>query len=67
MMAMPPDELTLRSETCSLRGLETVANATQKPLFTVSVADVGLQPNDVERNLSKLFSLAARWKAVLLL
>lgn len=47
--------------------LEAVAQVTRKPLFAVSVADIGLEPSEVEKNLSKLFNLAARWKAILLL
>ncbi|KAL4994187.1 hypothetical protein BDV10DRAFT_189262 [Aspergillus recurvatus] len=36
-----------------------VAPATGKPLFTVSVSDIGLQPDQV-------FGLASKWAAVLL-
>ncbi|KAL9012908.1 MAG: hypothetical protein Q9180_009059, partial [Flavoplaca navasiana] len=46
---------------------ESVAQTTNKPLFAVSVADVGLRPADVEVNLEQLFNLASLWKAVLLL
>ncbi|KAL3440015.1 P-loop containing nucleoside triphosphate hydrolase protein [Aspergillus insuetus] len=45
---------------------ESVARATNKPLFTVSVSDIGLVPQKVEGNLEKVFILAARWEAVLL-
>ncbi|KAL8650961.1 MAG: hypothetical protein Q9226_004928 [Calogaya cf. arnoldii] len=45
---------------------ESVAQTTNKPLFAVSVADVGLRPADVEVNLEQLFNLASLWKAVLL-
>jgi hypothetical protein len=41
--------------------------AIDKPLFTVSVSDIGLDPQKVEGNLEKVFILAARWEAVLLL
>lgn len=41
--------------------------ATRKPLFSVSVADVGTKAKNVEANLSRIFSLATRWKAILLL
>ena len=48
-------------------GLESVAQITNKPLFAVSVADIGLKPAEVEFHLSQLFNLASLWKAVLLL
>ncbi|KAK3329966.1 hypothetical protein B0H66DRAFT_508811 [Apodospora peruviana] len=46
---------------------ETIAIATRKPLFSVSVADVGTQPKHVESNLSRIFALATRWQAILLI
>jgi len=46
---------------------ESVAQATGKPLFSVSVSDIGLKPDEVENKLAKIFNLAARWEAVLLL
>ncbi|KAJ5928277.1 P-loop containing nucleoside triphosphate hydrolase protein [Penicillium verhagenii] len=46
---------------------ETIAVATQKPLFSVSVADVGTQAKNVESNLSRIFSLATTWQAILLI
>ena len=46
---------------------ESVAQATGKPLFSVSVSDVGTTPKDVEQNLEILFELAATWGAVMLL
>ncbi|KAL4733400.1 P-loop containing nucleoside triphosphate hydrolase protein [Aspergillus similis] len=45
---------------------ESVAQATGKPLFTVSVSDIGLRPDQVESNLDQVFSLASKWAAVLL-
>ncbi|KAI9711042.1 MAG: hypothetical protein M1820_002480 [Bogoriella megaspora] len=45
---------------------ESVAQATGKPLFTVSVNDIGLQPDKVEGKLDEIFNLAAKWEAVLL-
>ncbi|KAI9771917.1 MAG: hypothetical protein M1839_002700 [Geoglossum umbratile] len=45
---------------------ESVAQAARKPLFSVTVADIGLEPADVEMNLRKLFDLANAWEAVLL-
>ena len=47
--------------------IESVAKATGKPLFSVSVSDIGLVPSEVEHNLRVLFELAAIWRAVMLL
>ncbi|RYP63750.1 hypothetical protein DL769_006877 [Monosporascus sp. CRB-8-3] len=46
---------------------ETIAIATRKPLFSVSVADVGTKAKHVESNLSRIFALAATWQAILLI
>ncbi|KAI5460478.1 hypothetical protein BGZ63DRAFT_464601 [Mariannaea sp. PMI_226] len=46
---------------------ETIAIATRKPLFSVSVADVGTKATHVESNLSRIFSLATKWQAILLI
>lgn len=46
---------------------ESVAQATGKPLFTVSVSDIGLEPDQVETKMATIFNLASRWEAVLLL
>ena len=46
---------------------ETVAIAARKPLFSISVADVGTKAKKVEANLAKLFALATSWQAILLI
>ncbi|KAI0965835.1 hypothetical protein F4678DRAFT_451394 [Xylaria arbuscula] len=46
---------------------ETIAVAARKPLFSISVADVGTKAKHVESNLSKIFFLATHWKAILLI
>ncbi|KAL9004062.1 MAG: hypothetical protein Q9188_003097 [Gyalolechia gomerana] len=46
---------------------ETVAIAARKPLFAISVADVGTEARKVEANLSKIFALATSWQAILLI
>lgn len=46
---------------------ETVAIAARKPLFSISVADVGTKAKHVEANLAKIFALATSWQAVLLI
>jgi len=44
-----------------------MAIAAKKPLFPVSVTDVGTKAQNVERNLEKIFDLAAQWEAILLM
>ncbi|KAH8204871.1 hypothetical protein TruAng_000910 [Truncatella angustata] len=46
---------------------EIIALATRKPLFSISVADVGTDPKRVEANLAKIFALATSWEAILLI
>ncbi len=50
-----------------LKFAESVAQATGRPLFSVSVSDIGLEPTQVESNLKILFELGAAWQAVMLL
>lgn len=45
---------------------EAVAEATGKPLLIVSVAEVGLNAEQAESKLERLFDLAAKWEAILL-
>ncbi|KAI9761887.1 MAG: hypothetical protein M1840_001540 [Geoglossum simile] len=45
---------------------ETIAEATGKPLFIVSVAEIGLDASKAEKNLEQMFTLAGSWQAVLL-
>ncbi|KAI2619431.1 P-loop containing nucleoside triphosphate hydrolase protein [Hypomontagnella submonticulosa] len=46
---------------------ECVAAYTRRPLFPITCGDVGYQPNEVEKNLDRVFKLAHRWGCVLLL
>ncbi|KAI9370165.1 P-loop containing nucleoside triphosphate hydrolase protein [Aspergillus egyptiacus] len=46
---------------------ETIAIAARKPLFSISVADVGTKAQLVESNLSRIFALATSWQAILLI
>lgn len=46
---------------------QTIAAAAKKPLFSIGVADMGTAARDVESNLKRIFDLATRWKAVLLI
>lgn len=45
---------------------ESIALATGRPLFIVSVAEVGLDASKAEANLERMFYLASAWEAVLL-
>ena len=45
---------------------ETIAEATGKPLFIVSVAEIGLDASKAEKNLEQMFYLAGKREAVLL-
>lgn len=45
---------------------ETVAKATGRPLFVVSVAEIGFDASRAERKLEKLFALAMKWQIVFL-
>ncbi|KAL4821918.1 P-loop containing nucleoside triphosphate hydrolase protein [Aspergillus spinulosporus] len=46
---------------------ETIAIVARKPLFSISVADVGTKPQRVEANLARIFALATSWQAILLI
>lgn len=46
---------------------EAVALHNRKPLFTITAADLGFTPYDVERALQETFRLAQLWDCVLLL
>lgn len=46
---------------------ETVAIKARKPLFAISVADVGTTAKHVEANLARIFALATTWQAILLM
>ncbi|KAF5229970.1 hypothetical protein FAUST_10062 [Fusarium austroamericanum] len=46
---------------------EAIAIATGKALFSVSVADVGTNAKLVESNLARIFTLATKWQAILLI
>ncbi|KAI4157522.1 MAG: hypothetical protein LQ342_008231 [Letrouitia transgressa] len=45
---------------------EAISEETGRPLYTVSVADIGLTASNAEANLHRLFQLASRWEAILL-
>ncbi|KAJ3564177.1 hypothetical protein NPX13_g7934 [Xylaria arbuscula] len=45
---------------------ESIAQATEKPLFPIGVGDVTTDPSQVEKRLEQLFELAEAWQAVML-
>ncbi|KAI0886592.1 uncharacterized protein GGS22DRAFT_198988 [Annulohypoxylon maeteangense] len=46
---------------------ECVAESFQKPLYMVTAGDLGTDPESLEFKLSRIFDLAVRWDAILLL
>lgn len=46
---------------------ETLANATGKPLYVVGASHIGLYSGLAEARLIRIFELAERWQAVLLM
>jgi SpoVK/Ycf46/Vps4 family AAA+-type ATPase len=45
---------------------ESLALLANKPLYTVSMSDLGTTPVTVEQNFNRIFGLATHWKALLL-
>ena len=48
-------------------GLECIAQATGRPLIALTIGDLMVEEDQVETKLVNWFSLAERWKAILLL
>lgn len=46
---------------------EAVAEITNRPLYSVSAGELGVDPKSVDENLTKILELSHRWNAVLLL
>lgn len=46
---------------------EAIAEKMHKPLYSITVGDIGTDPRTVESNLSKIIVLAHRWMAIILL
>jgi SpoVK/Ycf46/Vps4 family AAA+-type ATPase len=46
---------------------ESVAEAMQAPLYTMSAGELGTQANIVEKHLSDILKMATMWKAILLI
>ena len=51
----------------SLPGPESICESYGRPLVALTVADIGLDDDTIEEKLVKWFSLAERWRGVLLL
>ncbi|KAL3426801.1 ATPase [Phlyctema vagabunda] len=49
------------------RTAECVAEITGRPLLSITCADIGTEPAQVDRNLERYFSLGESWGAVMLL
>lgn len=46
---------------------ECVAEHQERPLFTISCGDLGIEPEQLEARLKEVFQYAVTWKAILLL
>ena len=46
---------------------ECIADLYERPLYSVTSGDIGINPTVVERNLQEIFNYAVTWNAVLLL
>lgn len=46
---------------------ECIAEYTEKPLYKVSVGELGTSPDQLEQRLSQILNIATRWGAVLLI
>lgn len=46
---------------------ECIAHTMKRPLLSITCADIGVNPPDVEKNLRRWFSIARLWDAVLLI
>jgi len=46
---------------------ESVADHIQRPLYVLNSGELGIQPTEVEDNLSKVLMLAVAWNAILLI
>jgi len=49
------------------RSLESVAEFTKRPLLSITAADLGHEPVELEKNLLRFFKNATNWDAIVLL
>lgn len=47
--------------------IESVAEYTSSPLLSITAADLGHEPEELEVNLLRFFNYASKWNAVVLL
>ncbi|KAJ7140767.1 P-loop containing nucleoside triphosphate hydrolase protein [Mycena epipterygia] len=47
--------------------VEATSEHLRKPLYVVSAGDLGTSPTDLDRELTKIFSLVPRWDAIVLI
>lgn len=47
--------------------VECIAANAERPLLTLTSADIGTNPETVEKNLTKWFKKAASWRAIILI
>lgn len=47
--------------------IESIAELTQRPLYSFSIGDMDQHADGMERSLSQVLALVTRWKAVLLM
>jgi hypothetical protein len=45
---------------------EVYAEIKERPLYSLSVSEIGTQPQEIEKNLQRVFTRVERWNAVLL-
>lgn len=46
---------------------EILAESSGLPLYKVGISDIGTRPYDAERGLRRLFDIAEKWNAILLM
>jgi SpoVK/Ycf46/Vps4 family AAA+-type ATPase len=46
---------------------ECIAHLVQRPLLSVTCADIGVEPSEIEEKLRRWFKIARRWDAIMLL
>ena len=44
-----------------------MAAYTKRPLLSLAISDIGIEPSEAEKNLNRYFARAKRWNAILLI
>ena len=50
-----------------LTAAECIAEYNKRPLLSLTISDIGIEPEDAEKNLVRYFSQAKLWDAILLI